>query len=212
MLKKRIKAVLTLEASVVLPLYLFFFISLLSVFEMMQGAMDKDFDLSRIVKSAALLSPVDTVIDIAEPYVFEPRCNVFNIPAQVLMCRARAHSWTGYTQGSSSGEGRGSTEDPIVYVAENGTVYHLSRSCTHLDLSIKPVDSSRVGDERNRSGGKYKRCEICGGGSGTVYITEEGDRYHSSLTCSGLKRTIYEMPLSQVGGRRLCSRCAVTRR
>ena len=47
MLRKRKRGSLTLEASVVLPLYLFFFISLLSVLEMMQGSMKKDFDLQK---------------------------------------------------------------------------------------------------------------------------------------------------------------------
>lgn len=212
MADRRKRAGLTLEASVVLPLYMFFFISILSILEMMQGSMQKDFELSRTVKSVALLSPVETVIDIPEPYSFEPRCNVFGLPAQLLMSRARAHPWTGYKQGSGSGGSDGSMGDPIVYVAENGTVYHLSRSCTHLDLNIRPIDSSQIGDVRNAGGGKYKPCELCGGGSGTVYITNEGDRYHSSLTCSGLKRTIYEMRLSEVGNRRLCSRCALGRR
>ncbi len=212
MAEKRKRASLTLEASVVLPLYMFFFICVLSILEMMQTTMEKDYELSRSVKSIALFSPVDTVIDIPEPYSLKPRCNAFGIPDQLLLSRARAHPWTGYKQGSGEGGGEGSMEDPIVYVAENGTVYHLSRSCSHLDLSIRPIDRGDVDNARNAGGGKYKPCEICGGGSGTVYITDEGDRYHSSLTCSGLKRTIYEMRLSEVGNRRLCSRCALGRR
>lgn len=210
MAKQRHRASLTLEASVALPLFMFFFISLLSILEMMHGCMNRDFSLSRTAKSVALLSPLDTMVDLMEPYTFEARCNVFGLPSQFMMIRARAHPWTGYKLGSGTGGDAGSMEDPIVYVAENGTVYHLSRSCTHLDLKIRPVDSKTVGNERNNGGGKYKRCEICGGGSGTVYITDEGDRYHASLSCSGLKRTIYEIPLSQVGNKRLCSRCATS--
>ncbi len=207
MLRKRKRGSLTLEASVVLPLFLFFFLSFLSVIEMLKGTMERDFELSRSTKTLALLSPLDTMIDLMEPYIFSPRCNVFGIPDQMVMIRSRAHPWTGYKLGSG-GDSGGSMEDTIVYITDTGTVYHLSRSCTHLDLSIRPVDSGQVGDLRNSGGARYRRCEICGGGSGLVYITDEGDRYHSSLTCSGLKRTIYEIPISQVGARRLCSRCA----
>ena len=62
------------------------------------------------------------------------------------------------------------------------------------------------------SDGKYKICERCCHGitpqdGEEVYITIYGDRYHKSRTCSGLKRTIREIMLSQVGNRAPCSKC-----
>ena len=117
------------------------------------------------------------------------------------------HAWTGYDveQGASDL----TQEDPMVYVTETGTVYHTNRNCTYLNLSIEAVDAAVLEERRNQSGGKYYPCEICGriGGYGMVYITGQGSSYHSSITCPGLKRTIYTIPLSQVGGRGRCSKC-----
>ena len=44
MAEKRKRASLTLEASVVLPWYMFFFICVLSILEMMQTTMEKDYE------------------------------------------------------------------------------------------------------------------------------------------------------------------------
>lgn len=104
--------------------------------------------------------------------------------------------------------GNGSGDEKWVYITPNGRVYHLRRTCSYLDLSIQAVNRASVGAMRNASGGKYKRCESCGGaGSGMVYVTDYGDRYHSSLSCSGLKRTVYMVKISEVGGRGVCSKC-----
>lgn len=281
---KSYPASLTLEAAVVLPLYLFFFMALLSIMEMLQYSMRLDHELSRISKQVALYASAECLLEkqgaaqaqveqgrqdaanggsaaaekiegvaatvLADVYVsetlqeripaeyrkqmgvcgdlslwrsgvllrgdmvdlivtsqIEPRNNVFGLPEQLLVNRARTHAWTGYCV---NGAGGGEEAERMVYVTENGTVYHLSRSCTHLDLSISTVAAKEVHKTMNTFGNGYRECEICGGrfsAQDTFYITKEGDCYHTSLACSGLKRTIYAVPISQVGDKRPCSRC-----
>ena len=104
---------------------------------------------------------------------------------------------------------KGGTEDELwVYITPRGSVYHLTRTCSYLDLSIRAVGKASVGGLRNVSGGIYKVCESCGkGAGGTVFVTDYGDRYHSSLSCGGLKRTVYMVKISEAGGRNVCSKC-----
>ena len=99
-------------------------------------------------------------------------------------------------------------EEELVYITENGKVYHTMLSCTHLSLSIRDVPLERVGTLRNSSGAIYYPCERCGGNAATVYLTTYGDRYHSEKTCPGLKRTIESIPISEAGDRTLCKTCA----
>lgn len=77
-------------------------------------------------------------------------------------------------------------------------------------LSISSTTLEAVVDQRNEDGGKYYACELCGRdatSNGVVYITESGNAYHSNLGCSGLTRSIYAVPLSEVIGKGVCSRC-----
>ena len=87
-----------------------------------------------------------------------------------------------------------------VYVTKYGTVYHESLSCRHLNITILSVSMDGLDTRRNKSGGKYKPCEYCirGKGSGVVYITPEGDRYHSNRDCRGLLRNIRKVKLADV--------------
>ncbi|MCR5508901.1 MAG: pilus assembly protein [Lachnospiraceae bacterium] len=121
--------------------------------------------------------------------------------------RCLMHTYTGYEKGLHvvSGEENG---EEYVFVTETGTVYHRDRECTYLRLSIRQVGRDMLGELRNDAGHKYYPCEKCGSRVGnTVYITKDGTCYHGSLDCSGLKRTVSCIPLSEVGGRGPCSRC-----
>lgn len=114
----------------------------------------------------------------------------------------RIKAWNGYEKG-----GFAQDDEETVYVTETGLVYHRDYHCTYLELSIRMVNIEDVDSLRNADGGRYRSCIHCGGGNGLVYITDDGDCYHSSLSCSGLKRTIYAVPLSEVIGKGECSRC-----
>ena len=53
-------------------------------------------------------------------------------------------------------------------------------------------------------------CELCAEGKhadSAVYVTETGDRYHLSIGCSGLKRTVTRVRRSDVTGLPYCSEC-----
>ncbi len=115
----------------------------------------------------------------------------------------KVKSWVGYEK-----EAFGSDSQDIVYITETGLVYHRDYHCTYLDLSIHAVSAANLEDARNESGGKYKPCSICHpSNSGQVYIANYGDRYHGNMFCSGIKRTIYSVPLSEVMGKGACSKC-----
>lgn len=118
------------------------------------------------------------------------------------------HSWVGYINGLNSSGVREQSE-VYVYITENGEVYHRSRECTHIRLTIKQITGADIDGIRNDEGKKYKSCSHCHGkkNSPVLYITPEGDKYHADLNCSGLSRSVRQIPLSQVGGRRPCSRC-----
>ena len=109
------------------------------------------------------------------------------------------------------GEYEDSEDNQIVYVAENGVVYHKSATCSHICLKI----TGNAAIKEILQSSKYNACEKCihnnGNNSGNLsalFVTAYGDCYHSTLGCSGLKRTIRAVRLKEVKGLRPCSRCA----
>lgn len=148
----------------------------------------------------------DEMIDLVAEYKFRWKMPFFSLSDFPILQRARVRAWTGSIRAGGGEKEDGETEER-VYVTANGKVYHRSRDCTHIRLSVRQEDKDRVSGLRNADGGKYHPCEKCGGSSSQVYITDTGDRYHSSAACSGLKREVIEVPLSQVEGWKACSRC-----
>ena len=153
----------------------------------------------------------DKRIDLVMTYQVRSPVGIIRVPGSVFLQRGCVRGWTGRdgSSGSGSSGDDSSHSHEMVYVAENGVVYHNDINCTYIRLSISPTSLDQVKNLRNEYGGKYHPCEKCGRhASGVVFITKDGDRYHSSLECSGLKRTISQVSMEEAGHLRPCPRCS----
>ena len=152
---------------------------------------------------------VDGILDIVTSYDYQVPWVPSGWGTLRLVQRMRSHVWIGESLEKNSNGASEKDENQTVYVTPTGSVYHLSASCHYLDLSIHSVSYSELSRKRNSSGSKYDRCSECAasGQFDTVYITNYGTNWHSSLSCSGLKRTVIEHDISEVDGMRACSKC-----
>lgn len=153
----------------------------------------------------------NNIIDVAVTYEPNQTFLLLPVPKVKAVLRARVRAWTG-REGSGGNAEKGSEgneeKEETVYVAATGKVYHKDENCSHIKLSIRTVSRDSLKTRRNAAGGKYHACERCAdSGSPSVYVTDYGDKYHSSLNCSGLKRSIKEIPVSEVKGWKPCSKC-----
>ena len=263
------RASMTVEAAMVLPLFLFFFINLMSSIEMIRlhgnlqlaiwdvgnrmsvyghvlwqeeaaelSAVEaedswwqetlgivwsytyvksqiKDYLGEEYLESSPLINGVNGLqfwegnvmegedcFEIVASYGVSPFSSIAGIRPFGMANRYYAHVWNGYDVTRAALE-------ELVYVAENATVYHLDRSCTHLQLSIRQVTLHQAQNAENSQGATYRECEKCAGNRGEyVYITEEGDCFHWKRDCAGLKRSIACLPISEIPELRRCRRCA----
>ena len=182
--------------------------------QMMEGGFAETLDASRIRGGADGLyvyhsnyDRKEGILDIVVNYTYVFPFLPERFGAVRFVQRCRTHVWTGKRLKDSKGA---ETEAKTVYVTPSGSAYHLSTGCPYLDLSVRAVSGTEVDALRNKDGKIYYRCTDCcrkGGLHGQVYITDYGTSYHADLQCSGLKRSVEAVPLSEVGSRHVCSRC-----
>ena len=147
-------------------------------------------------------------IDLILTYRMRPRFALGLSNGMQFMKRCCIQGFTGYSPVSGNGE-----NEELFYVTKGSQVYHLTPACTHLKLSISAVLFEELEKCRNMDGSRYKKCDMCMDRDmecEQVYIALQGDKYHSTLACSGLKRTIYVVTRSQLGGKRECLRCGMS--
>ncbi len=144
------------------------------------------------------------VLNLNVRYQIEIPVLMFRLPIRTYEERLRVKGWTGDMDLSND-----SFEDEYVFVTDYGVVYHQSLACGYLELTIRGISIHKLYNERNEYGAIYYKCEKCGDLSkgAVVYVTDYGTKYHTTLSCSGLKRSIHMVKLSEVNGLGGCSKC-----
>lgn len=209
---KKLPGSMTVEASIAVPLFLFFMINILSTILFFHTFATNLEELHQQGRQLSMLAYSgdgglleDEMIELVRPARVKAPVPVLAYPGTTIVSCCYMRAWTGYDVEHKTESGE---EEIYVYITDGGSVYHRSRSCSHLTLSIELVSKTEAEELRNQSGAKYYPCERCGSSAGgMVYVTREGNRYHSTISCSGLKRTVRCISLSEAGGRPACSRC-----
>lgn len=209
---------ITIEASIVVPLFLLASIMLLSVIDMMNSYIiqeEKCYEQARqMAVYGSIGSPLTETdyIELTIPKVVHPPINGPGYQTFVMVNHCKVRIWNGYHGGDCNGEDE---SKGYAYVTKEGEVYHKKRDCSHLNLTINQINGATISKKRNEEGAKYYGCEYCAKGilkrdlfKYTFYVTPYGNRYHTSLLCSELKRTVEVVPMRVAKEKPLCKDCA----
>lgn len=205
----KLAAGVSVEAALAIPLFIYVMANLMMLILMFKDYSVNLSDAQQTARSIALISNepggYSDIITIQKPLTVKALFSEVGFPSAFVSADMKYRKWNGY---DVCGETGAIEEDEYVYVTEYGSVYHMDRGCSHLMINLHAVTDVEIADCRNNNMEKYYPCEKCGGnGTGIVFITEEGNRYHSSATCSGIKREVRTVKLSEVGNLPACSTC-----
>lgn len=133
---------------------------------------------------------------------------IFRMDSVARRNQSYRRAWVGKEGESGSSDSDQETE-ALVYVGQNSTRYHESRTCHYLYNQWSQVAWEEVENCRNSSGAIYYPCARCGSGAaGTVYIMPSGDSYHSTMSCSAVTAYVSVVKKSEVEHLGACSYCS----
>lgn len=206
------KGSISVEASLVTPLFVFFIVTMMSLLLMIK---DQSVYTQKMNEKALLewecsaLNGNDNLIILREAYTLTPVIGFFPGLSVSVEDEIMLHSFTGYTGNAERSNDR--DEEEYVYVTETGTKYHVNPDCSHINICPKTIDAGDLNSLRNNDGCRYQKCHVCHPQkSGILFVTDYGDSYHCDSNCSALKRTVRMIPLKEAlaDGYTPCSKCS----
>lgn len=207
------KASITVEASVVCPIFIFAAVALIEIIrwfgyaEIIQRDLSEKFYkeqyISYITKDSGVIYDDLDDIYIVDEYVYDAKTFGLDIIKPRVSQSVVGRAYTGVMTLEKE------DDDVIVYITPYGKVYHESGTCTYLKSDIYRIDYAEIPVVRNDSGGKYYGCERCINNSinDDVYITPYGSRFHNNLSCSAIRKNYIAVYKSNIENRKCCSKC-----
>ena len=207
------KGSLVVEAAWSVPLFFLTVLALVSLMDIYGIYVAQMVQIQEEVEKIGMYAAAgeeDQTIDRSRTVAYHPLGLPFTVPGVQITCRGRVRAWSGRSQ-ELAGEEEQQSGNRLVYVTDYESVYHTTSRCSHLSLTIRQIAFTQAAALRTKNGDRYQACEKCVGKGEVnplVYITDQGDCYHNSLECSGLKRRVQLVSLSSVDQLECCSRCA----
>ncbi len=212
------RASLSVEASLVIPIFIFAILQLLTMFDAIQAYSEYAVKLAQVGESISVnqhqLFTNDLILgQYLNAKLQIPSANYWGSHVDqekqslTLSCTygvgtllEQEHHyylklWTGYDKESAE-----SIE--YVYITETGTVFHREAACSYLRISIFALPYEEALAYSN-----HRLCQVCETESGQYYVTRSGERFHTELSCSALKRTVFMIEITEIGGKQPCQRC-----
>lgn len=211
--QKMKKASLAVETAMVLPMFFLGMVTIISFVDVYKIQTEHLMKLCEKTKEAGMYAYVlngngQEEVTLRDLYFYDPIGGLVPLPKMWMHNTVKVHAWTGKAY-TAFGDGEDADEE-MVYMTDSGKVYHKNMNCSYLNVSVSQVGGKSISSMKNVYGEKYDPCEICSRNQnpgGTVYITQKGNRYHNLASCSGLKRTVRMVKVSETGGVAACTRC-----
>ncbi len=214
------KGSMTVEAALILPLFLLASLTMLSFIDLMKMTIEQQMRQQEFLRQGAVYANLlgTTTQGREGDYIKIDYVQAIKLPVggfgyEKVMVRYKGliHIFNGYddSRGDCVGE-----QQEYVYVTKRGEVYHKKRSCAALNVDIKKISGQQVKKERNIDRKIYRACEHCMQGykeqelrGKTLFVTDYGVKYHILINCPDLTRNIKVIKIEETGGKRACKLC-----
>lgn len=223
------KGSLTVEASIVVPFFLFVACNLMYITNFFYKDATRMARMTENARNGAIYSYAvqkavgeetlqslgfgsdpectykDDNVDLFEVSYESPIFVPFGFLDYATVNRATCHMWTGYKVIKGAGE---ENHTQYVYVTPTGDAYHTYRDCSYITVAenVSAIPTSEITDNSS-----YRECKLCKNQvtESCYYVAQTGDVYHKSISCSALKRTVWVVTIeeAQEDGKHPCSRC-----
>ena len=150
------KASIAVETALVLPIFFLGMVTMISFMDIYKLQTEHLTKLCEKTKEAGMYAYVldgsgPDNITLPDFYTYEPIGGLVPLPDVRMFNTVKVHAWTGkeYVNEEGQAGGEEKEKEPMIYVTENGSVYHKDIGCSYLDLSISHVSKNAAEGLRN---------------------------------------------------------------